>query len=137
VVARCVFGRQFGWLWAAYTVRTFGTWIAFYAFALIAIFAARRAERVVGFAAAELAVGGGRGAARTVGGEFRSQAAHDDGCGGPDLVRCGERGYRDKERILKHRLELEFRRRRLQPLQAHVIVPRDGASRIFVTKRSK
>jgi MFS family permease len=30
-------GRQFGWLWAAYAVSTFGTWLAFDAFALIAI----------------------------------------------------------------------------------------------------
>ena len=25
-------GRQFGWLWAAYAVSTFGTWLAFDAF---------------------------------------------------------------------------------------------------------
>ncbi|HST85512.1 MAG TPA: MFS transporter [Kineosporiaceae bacterium] len=31
-------GRQFGWLWAAYSVSTFGTWIAFDAFPLVAIF---------------------------------------------------------------------------------------------------
>jgi hypothetical protein len=30
-------GRQFGWLWAAFAVSTFGTWIAFDALALIAI----------------------------------------------------------------------------------------------------
>src|SRR4051812_50114587 len=30
-------GRQFGWLWAAYAVSTFGTWLAFDAFPLIAI----------------------------------------------------------------------------------------------------
>ena len=30
-------GRQFGWLWAAYAISTFGTWFAFDAFALIAI----------------------------------------------------------------------------------------------------
>ncbi|MER6998197.1 MFS transporter [Streptomyces sp. NPDC000410] len=30
-------GRQFGWLWAAYTVSTLGTWFAFDAFPLIAI----------------------------------------------------------------------------------------------------
>ncbi|MDD9375255.1 MFS transporter [Streptomyces sp. ZAF1911] len=30
-------GRQFGWLWAAYAVSTLGTWLAFDAFALIAI----------------------------------------------------------------------------------------------------
>ncbi|MFZ3492606.1 MFS transporter [Streptomyces sp. 5.8] len=31
-------GRQFRWLWAAYAVSTLGTWLAFDAFALIAIF---------------------------------------------------------------------------------------------------
>jgi hypothetical protein len=31
-------GRQFGWLWAAYSVSTFGTWFAFDAFPLVAIF---------------------------------------------------------------------------------------------------
>lgn len=30
-------GRQFGWLWAAYAASTFGTWLAFDAFPLIAI----------------------------------------------------------------------------------------------------
>lgn len=30
-------GRRFGWLWGAYAVSTFGTWLAFDAFALIAI----------------------------------------------------------------------------------------------------
>ncbi|MFF7356621.1 MFS transporter [Streptomyces filipinensis] len=30
-------GRQFGWLWAAYSVSTLGTWLAFDAFALIAV----------------------------------------------------------------------------------------------------
>ncbi|MEU0336475.1 MFS transporter [Streptomyces sp. NPDC006193] len=30
-------GRRFGWLWAAYTVSTFGTWLAFDAFAMIAV----------------------------------------------------------------------------------------------------
>jgi MFS family permease len=30
-------GRQFGWLWVAFAVSTFGTWLAFDAFALIAI----------------------------------------------------------------------------------------------------
>ena len=35
--ARRSLGRPFGWLWAAYAVSTFGTWIAFDAFSLIAI----------------------------------------------------------------------------------------------------
>ena len=30
-------GRPFGWLWAAYAVSSFGTWLAFDAFPLIAI----------------------------------------------------------------------------------------------------
>jgi MFS family permease len=30
-------GRQFGWLWAAYAVSTFGSWLAFDAFAVIAV----------------------------------------------------------------------------------------------------
>lgn len=30
-------GRRFGWLWAAYAVNAFGTWLAFDAFALVAI----------------------------------------------------------------------------------------------------
>ena len=30
-------GREFGWLWAAFAVSTFGTWLAFDAFPLIAI----------------------------------------------------------------------------------------------------
>jgi MFS family permease len=37
VVAIRPLGRQFGWLWAAYAVSSFGTWLAFDAFALIAI----------------------------------------------------------------------------------------------------
>ncbi len=35
--ARRSLGRQFGWLWAAYTVSSLGTWLAFDAFPLIAI----------------------------------------------------------------------------------------------------
>ncbi|WP_087929526.1 MFS transporter [Streptomyces albireticuli] len=37
MVGRRPLGRRFGWLWAAYAVSTFGTWLAFDAFALIAI----------------------------------------------------------------------------------------------------
>jgi len=37
MVAMRSLGRQFGWLWAAFTVSTFGTWLAFDAFPLIAI----------------------------------------------------------------------------------------------------
>ncbi|WP_344844268.1 MFS transporter [Nonomuraea dietziae] len=51
-------GRRFRWFWAAYAVSTFGTWLAFDAFALIAILAldAGPAEVSV-LAAAGLAVG--------------------------------------------------------------------------------
>ncbi|MEW2296957.1 MFS transporter [Streptomyces sp. NPDC006743] len=34
---RRALGRRFGWLWAAYAASTFGTWLAFDAFALIAV----------------------------------------------------------------------------------------------------
>jgi MFS family permease len=37
VVGGTSLGRNFGWLWAAYTVSTFGTWLAFDAFPLIAV----------------------------------------------------------------------------------------------------
>jgi MFS family permease len=37
MVARRSLGRQFGWLWSAYAVSTFGTWLAFDSFSLIAI----------------------------------------------------------------------------------------------------
>jgi MFS family permease len=37
MMVRRSLGRQFGWLWAAFAVSTFGTWLAFDAFALIAI----------------------------------------------------------------------------------------------------
>jgi len=33
--ARRSLGRQFGWLWAAYAISTFGTWLAFDTFPLI------------------------------------------------------------------------------------------------------
>jgi hypothetical protein len=37
MAARRSLGRQFGWLWSTYAVSTFGTWLAFDAFSLIAI----------------------------------------------------------------------------------------------------
>jgi MFS family permease len=50
-------GRRFGWLWAAYAVSTFGTWVAFDAFPLIAILALRAGPmEVSALAAAGLAV---------------------------------------------------------------------------------
>jgi membrane protease YdiL (CAAX protease family) len=51
-------GRQFRWLWAAYTISTFGTWLAFDAFPLIAILALHAGPSEVSLlAAAGLAVG--------------------------------------------------------------------------------
>jgi len=51
-------GRQFGWLWAAFAVSTFGTWIAFDAFPLIAILVLHAGPtQVAVLAAAGLAVG--------------------------------------------------------------------------------
>jgi MFS family permease len=51
-------GRDFGWLWTAYAVSTFGTWLAFDAFVLIAILALHAGPTQVSLlAAAGLAVG--------------------------------------------------------------------------------
>jgi MFS family permease len=51
-------GRRFGWLWAAYAVSTFGTWLGFNAFTLIAISVLHAGPAAVsGLAAAGLAVG--------------------------------------------------------------------------------
>jgi MFS family permease len=51
-------GRPFGWLWTAYAVSTLGTWLAFDAFALIAILALHAGPTAVSaLAAAGLAVG--------------------------------------------------------------------------------
>jgi MFS family permease len=51
-------GRDFGWLWAAYAASTFGTWLAFDAFVLIAILALHAGPSQVSLlAAAGLAVG--------------------------------------------------------------------------------
>ncbi|MFF8189507.1 MFS transporter [Streptomyces bobili] len=58
VVARRRLGRRFGWLWAAYAVSTFGTRLAFDAFALIAILVLHAGPAEVSMlAAAGLAVG--------------------------------------------------------------------------------
>ncbi|MEV2254083.1 MFS transporter [Streptomyces sp. NPDC050147] len=55
---RSALGRQFGWLWAAYTVSTFGTRLAFDAFPLIAILALDAGPTEVSvLAAAGFAVG--------------------------------------------------------------------------------
>ncbi|SER27315.1 MFS transporter [Actinokineospora terrae] len=51
-------GRGFGWLWAAYSVSTFGTWLAFNAFPLIAILVLQAGAAAVSLlAAAGQAVG--------------------------------------------------------------------------------
>ncbi|MEV6929288.1 MFS transporter [Dactylosporangium sp. NPDC051485] len=51
-------GRQFRWLWTAYTVSTFGTWLGFGAFPLIAILVLRASPIEVSLlSAAGLAVG--------------------------------------------------------------------------------
>ncbi len=51
-------GRQFGWLWAAFAVSTFGTYLAFDAFSLVAILALdASAAQVSMLAAAGLAAG--------------------------------------------------------------------------------
>jgi MFS family permease len=58
VVGRRSLGRQFRWLWAAYAVSTFGTWLAFDAFPLIAILVLHAGPTQVSvLAAAGLAVG--------------------------------------------------------------------------------
>src|SRR4051794_7393181 len=57
MMARRSLGRQFGWLWAAYAASTFGTWLAFDAFPLIAILALHAGPAQVSLlAAAGLAV---------------------------------------------------------------------------------
>jgi MFS family permease len=51
-------GRQFGWLWTAYGISTFGTWLAFDSFPLIAILALHAGPaQVSALAAAGLVVG--------------------------------------------------------------------------------
>src|ERR1700735_3972726 len=51
-------GQQFGWLWAAFAVSTFGTWVAFDALAVIAILVLHAGPAEVSImTAAGLAVG--------------------------------------------------------------------------------
>nr|BFD83398.1 MFS transporter [Streptomyces sp. Xyl84] len=55
---RRALGRRFGWLWAAYAASTFGTWLAFDAFALIAVLVLHAGSAEVSvLSAAGLAVG--------------------------------------------------------------------------------
>src|SRR4051812_29157332 len=72
-------GRQFGWLWAAYAISTFGTWLAFDAFSLIAILVlhAGAAQGVAAGRGWARGRRGGRRAARPVG-RVPPQAAGDD-----------------------------------------------------------
>ncbi|HEX4345827.1 MAG TPA: MFS transporter [Solirubrobacteraceae bacterium] len=58
MAARRPVGREFGWLWAAYAASTFGTFVAFDAFPLIAIIVLHASAAAVSLlAAAGLAVG--------------------------------------------------------------------------------
>jgi hypothetical protein len=58
MLVRRSLGRQFEWLWAAYAVSTLGTWLAFDAFALIAVLVLHAGPTEVSvLAAAGLAVG--------------------------------------------------------------------------------
>src|SRR2546421_10778946 len=58
MVGRRSLGRQFGRLWAAYAVSTFGTWLAFDAFSLIAVLVLHAGSTEVSvLAAAGMAVG--------------------------------------------------------------------------------
>ncbi|MBN9619238.1 MAG: MFS transporter, partial [Actinobacteria bacterium] len=51
-------GRRFGWLWAAYAISTYGTWLGFGAFSFIAIRVLHAsAAEVAGMSAAGLAAG--------------------------------------------------------------------------------
>lgn len=53
-------GRRFGWLWAAFTVSTVGTWLAFDAFPLVAVIVLHAGPVAVSvLAAAGLAVAAG------------------------------------------------------------------------------
>ena len=104
VVAGRSLGRQFGWLWAAYAVSTFGTWLAFDAFPLIAILVLHAGPAEVSAAGRGRAGGGrgGGGAARPVGG-VPPQAA-GDGRDGPDPVRgAAERPGRVRARLAQLR----------------------------------
>ncbi|MGW3033056.1 MFS transporter [Streptomyces sp. NPDC001178] len=80
-------GRQFGWLWGAYTVSAIGTWLAFDAFSLIAVIVLHAgATEVAVLSAAGLAVGAAVAVPLGPWMEFR--------CKRPvmmsmDLVRCG------------------------------------------------
>jgi hypothetical protein len=79
-------GRQFGWLWAAYSVSTIGTWLAFDALPLIAILVLDAGPaQVSALAAAGLAVGAAVAVPLGPWVEFRRKRPVMVGM---DLIRC-------------------------------------------------
>jgi MFS transporter len=79
-------GRQFGWLWAAYSVSTIGTWLAFDALPLIAILVLDAGPaQVSALAAAGLAVGAAVAVPLGPWVEFRRKRPVMIGM---DLIRC-------------------------------------------------
>ncbi|MGW3116740.1 MFS transporter [Streptomyces sp. NPDC001107] len=80
-------GRQFGWLWGAYTVSAIGTWLAFDAFSLIAVIVLHSgATEVAVLSAAGLAVGAAVATPLGPWMEFRRKRPVMMSM---DLVRCG------------------------------------------------
>jgi MFS family permease len=80
-------GRQFRWLWAAYAVSAFGTWLAFDAFPLIAILVLHSGSTAVSLlAAAGLAVGAAVAVPLGPWVEFRRKRPVMVAM---DLIRCG------------------------------------------------
>ncbi|MFF4361387.1 MFS transporter [Streptomyces sp. NPDC001604] len=80
-------GRQFGWLWGAYTVSAIGTWLAFDAFSLIAVIVLHAgATEVAVLSAAGLAVGAAVATPLGPWMEFRHKRPVMMSM---DLVRCG------------------------------------------------
>ncbi len=80
-------GRAFGWLWAAYGVSAFGTWLAFDAFPIIAVTVLHAgASQVAVLAAAGLAVGAAVAVPLGPWVEFRRKRPVMVAM---DLVRCG------------------------------------------------
>ncbi|MFF4803910.1 MFS transporter [Streptomyces sp. NPDC001351] len=80
-------GRQFGWLWGAYSVSAIGTWLAFDAFSLIAVIVLHAgATEVAVLSAAGLAVGAAVATPLGPWMEFRRKRPVMMSM---DLVRCG------------------------------------------------
>ncbi|MER5938877.1 MFS transporter [Streptomyces sp. NPDC001928] len=79
-------GRRFGWLWAAYAVSTLGTWLAFDAFALIAVIVLHAgATEVALLSASGLAVGAALAVPLGAWVEFRPKRP---ALVAADLIRC-------------------------------------------------